>query len=544
MRRFVSVFAITLAALVALAQAAQAIGPGGWDHVGHGSTAAVPSLNGAVTALNTDNPGVLYVGGAFTDAGGHANADRIAKWSGTAWSAIGSTPLSNGQVFAIAYHAGKVYVGGTFQNAGGNANADFLAVWNPSNSTWSSPCVATGGGSAFTATVKALQIVGNTLYVAGAFADGAGILSADRLVGCDLTTGVASSTVDSEAHQFSGSGVYALAVDSNGRLYAGGGFTDLEGIPSADNVAEYLGGGVWQAMGSGPGPSAGAVTDFVRSLATHGTNVYVGTDAVDVGGIANADHVVRWNGSSWSAVGSNSAATNGWFPASASINDLATYGSVVVAAGSFQNANGIATADDVAYFDGTNWRPIGSNGAGNGPLSQHPTTLGITGGKVYVGGSFTTAGGDTLASYVAAYALRLPDAMIGGTRTGRFVGNNVYRASGAGEVRSVTVARGTNDVAYVKVQNDGLVAASFKIKGTGGATGITARYFIGSTNITADVRAGTYATGSIAPRGSVVITLRMSVAHSSASKATLTTTARSQAGTPADAVRAVVTASG
>ncbi len=537
MRRsvFASVAAFTV--IVTVAPLAAAIGPGGWDHVGAGSTATTASLNGTVTALNTDNPGVLYAGGNFTNAGGHPNADRIAKWDGTAWSAIGGVPLTNGQVFAIAYHAGKVYVGGTFQNAGGHPKADFLAAWN--GSTWSSPCTSTTAEPAFAAHVSALQIIGNTLYVGGAFADGARIPSADRLVACDLTTGTASSTVDSEAHQFSGSGVYALTADSNGTLYAGGGFTDLTGIPEADNVASYSAGS-WHAMGSGP--VSGAVQDFVRSLTAHGTDVYVGTDAVNVAGIARADHVAKWNGSSWSALGSNTAGDNGWFSNGFTIDALATTGSILVAAGSFQNANLIATADDLAYFDGVHWRPIGSDGAGNGPLNGHPTALGITGGKVYVGGAFTAAGGDTRAKYLAAYALRQPDASIGATSTGHFVGGNVYSATGAGETRSVTITRGKSATSYVKIQNDGLVAATFKITGTGGVNGIAAHYFRGATNITAGVRNGTYATGNIAARATVLIRLVVSVAKSSARSATFTTTARSQTGTPHDGVRLIVRA--
>ena len=57
------------------------------------------------------------------------------------------------------------------------------------------------------------------------------------------------------------------------------------------------------------------MTGIVRSLAAHGTDVYVGTDALDVGGIPQADHVAKWNGSSWSALGSKGS--DGWFPSSA-----------------------------------------------------------------------------------------------------------------------------------------------------------------------------------------------------------------------------------
>src|SRR5689334_18333503 len=121
--RFTAV-ALTLSFIVvALASGASATaGPGGWDHLGHGATATTPSLNGTVSAFNGEAPGVLYVGGAFTDAGGDPNADYIASWSGGAWKSLGATPLTGG-VTSIAYRNGKVYAGGVFVNAGGNPNA-------------------------------------------------------------------------------------------------------------------------------------------------------------------------------------------------------------------------------------------------------------------------------------------------------------------------------------------------------------------------------------------------------------------------------------
>ena len=538
MRRSVIAFVAASTLAVALAPVASAVGPGGWDHVGMGATSSTPSLNGTVTALNTDNPGVLYVGGNFTSAGGHTNARRIARWNGS-WSTVGgATPLTNGQVFAIAYHAGKVYVGGTFLNAGANADADFLAVWD--GSSWTSPCISTVGGAPITGNVNALQIVDNTLYVGGSFADGAGIQSADYLVGCDLTTRVASSTVSSDG-SMSGS-IYALTADSAGTLYAGGGFINLESIPEADHVAAYD--GAWHAMGTGSGaPGSPAVDSFVRSLTAHGTDVYVGTDSVDVAGIPQADHVARWNGSSWSAVGADSAGTGGWFTTGTTIDALRAYGSLVIAAGSFQNANGVATADQIAYFDGTRWRPIGSDGAGNGPLPAHPTALGVSGGNVYVGGNFTSAGGDRYASYLAAYGLRLPDASIAASRTGHFTGGNVYSTTGSGEVLQLTVKRGSSHAAYVKLQNDGLTDAAFRLHGTGSATGFAVHYYVGDVNITSSVRSGTYVTSSIAPRSSSLVRIVVSVRKAGASHATFTTTMDpTGGGPPRDGVRFAVKA--
>jgi hypothetical protein len=369
---------------------------GAWSHLGIGATAAAASLNGAVYALNADAPGVLLAGGTFTTAGGKPAA-HIARWNGTSWSSLGSTPL-NGDVHAIAYHAGKVYVGGVFTNAGGDANLDFLAEWN--GTKWVSPCNATG--PAVTANVNALQIIGSTLYIGGAFANGAGIASADFLLACDLNTGAASSTVLKDG-DFPG-GVYALAADSNGTLYAGGGFSNLMGIPQADNIAAYSGGS-WHALGSGGGPGGGPVDGYVRSLTAHGTDLYVGTDAKDVAGIAQADHIARWNGSAWSAVGSSANGHDGWFPATAFIYAMATVGPQVFAAGSFQNAGGDPRADQIAYFDGATWHALGSNGSGNGPWIGNGLALAIFRQRVIAGGNFTSAGSDVKASYVASSPL-------------------------------------------------------------------------------------------------------------------------------------------
>ena len=354
----------------------------------------------AVSALSAESDNGLLVGGAFNfTTAGSRPAAHLAVWYPTQfWTAYATPTPLNGDVHAIAWDAAHVrlFVGGTFTNAGGDPNADFLAVWNGSN--WASFCTP---APAITANVNALQIIGSTLYVGGSFANGAGIPSADYLLACDLNTGVARSTSLKDG-DITG-GVYALTRDAKGTLYAGGQFINMAGIPAADHVASYDG-TTWQAMGSGPSTGGGAVDDYVRSLASSGNDVYIGTDSVNVAGIPQADHVARWDGSAWSAVGANAGGTDGWFPASAFIYALAAKGSQVVATGSFQNAGGNPLADDVANFDGTAWGPLGFNGAGNGPWIGNGLAVAILGKDIYVGGNFTAAGGDPLATYIARYA--------------------------------------------------------------------------------------------------------------------------------------------
>jgi hypothetical protein len=403
-RRLLRVLALTVLVIGVVVKLATAAGPGGWDHLGDRGTPGSDSLDLVASALAV-TPGVLYVGGEFTDAGGIPDADRIATWNGSSWSAVSSSMsgISNGRVSAIAVSGGKVYAGGTFTEAGGDANAARLAVWD--GVSWAPFCNDPAPGPAFSGNVTSLQIIGQTLYVGGTFLDGAHISSADGLLACDLATGASSSTVLDPAHPFGQ--VLALAADSNGTLYAGGGFSNLEGIAAADNVAYLPSGGSWQPMGAGVGSCGCAVTTFVRGLTAVGTDVYVGTDATDVAGIPQADHVARWNGSAWSALGADSGGGNGWLPTTTSINALTGDGSNLFVTGAFLNANGDARADNVAFFDGTEWHPVGSDGAGNGPWvgTGLALALSLVDRQLYAAGSFTSAGGDSQAHSVASFSL-------------------------------------------------------------------------------------------------------------------------------------------
>ena len=152
--------------------------------------------------------------------------------------------------------------------------------------------------AAFNGNVTSLQIIGQTLYVGGSFQNGAGIASADYLLACDLATGAPSTTVVDPAHPFSGS-VYALAADSNGTLYAGGGFTDLENIAAADNVA-YLPAGGTGSHGRGRRTVRLRGPTFVRASPPSGPTLRRHRRERHRGHRAGRPRSA-WNGSAWSA---------------------------------------------------------------------------------------------------------------------------------------------------------------------------------------------------------------------------------------------------
>jgi hypothetical protein len=377
----------------------------------------------------------------------------------------------------------------------------------------------------------AFQVIGSTLYVGGASQNGAGFETADYLLACDLINGTPSSTVSTDG-DFTGA-VYALAADSNGLLYAGGTFSNLDGMATADHVASYD--GAWHPVGTA------GVSGIVRALATAGTDLYVSTDMLNIDGQANADHIAKWNGSAWSPLGGNTANNNGWFPTSAYIYSIKTSGALVFVAGSFLNANGVAKADNVAYFDGTAWRPIGSDGAGNGPWIGNGLALTVTYGRLYAAGNFTSAGGNTLAKYVASRSLRLVDALIG-YYYGSFVGNNVYTANSAVQSRTMSIARGTSQYFPIIIQNEGFVPTTFSLKGTGSATGYTVTFIDHDTsaNITTAVRNGTYVSSVRAPGGQLVVRMVVKLSNTAAATGTFVVTSSAGSAYPKDVVRGVV----
>ena len=272
---------------------------GAWSHVGTGGKAGVPSLDGAVYALNADDPGVLFAGGSFTSAGGNPKAAHLARWNGSAWSAVG--PTLNGDVHAIAYKAGKVFVGGVFTNAGGDQNLDFVAQWN--GVKWGPVC--NSQGPLITANVNALQIIGSTLYIGGSFANGAGIASADFILACNLT----HRRRELDRPQGRRLRRWDLCPDRRQPRHA------LRRRRVQQRVRDrcrrqhrrVLGRLVARArLGAEPGRRP----DRRLRAQPHpsATNLYVGTDSKNVGGVAQADHVARWNGSAWSSIGATRTA--------------------------------------------------------------------------------------------------------------------------------------------------------------------------------------------------------------------------------------------
>ena len=69
---------------------------------------------------------MLYAGGGFTTMGG-VTVNRVARWDGTTWTALGSG--TDGQVLALVASGGNLYAGGVFTTAGG-VTVNSIAKWD------------------------------------------------------------------------------------------------------------------------------------------------------------------------------------------------------------------------------------------------------------------------------------------------------------------------------------------------------------------------------------------------------------------------------
>ncbi len=306
----------------------------------------------------------LIAGGWFTTAGG-VGANRIASWNGSSWSPLGSG--MNDNVNALAVYDNKLIAGGYFTTAGG-VSANYIASWG--GSSWS-PL-----GSGMNHEVWALAIYYNKLIAGGVF-DYAGDVSALFIASWD---GSSWSPLGEGMNRT----VYALTVYDN-KLIAGGQFTRTW-YPLCVGVSYIASwdGSYWSPLGSGMG---GGVYPYVRALAVYDNKLIAGGGFTTAAGGVSANHIVSWDGSSWSPLGSGM---------NYNVNALAVYDNKLIVGGEFTTAGGVS-ANNIASWDGSSWSTLGS-----GMNGYYVLALAVYDNKLIAGGQFWIAG-DVSANNIASW---------------------------------------------------------------------------------------------------------------------------------------------
>ncbi len=208
-------------------------------------------------------------------------------------------------------------------------------------------------------------------------------------------SGLSSSSTDGDIQGW----IRDVGQDSSGNFYVGGVFVDAGNEPTADAVAKWNGTS-WVGLGSnGAGDGAlGCLNDacsFNDLLVTSDGDVYAAGN-FQLAGTSDAQTIVHWNGTSWSGIAN---ADEGL------VNKIALDShNNLVAVGEFSNLGGDPTADNVAIWDGSRWNGLGSNGSGDGSFDGYMYSLAIgSDDSIYVSGDFTDAGGVAGADYLARW---------------------------------------------------------------------------------------------------------------------------------------------
>ena len=315
----------------------------------------------------------LYVGGDFTTAGG-TPANNIAKWNGSSWSTL-YTGMNSG-VSALAVSGSDLYAGGDFTTAGGIA-VGAVAKWN--GVSWS----GLGTGLTNVPSVRALAVSGSDLYAGGVFTMAGGVPAS-----CIAKwNGSAWSALGSGVTGGSQNAVHALTV-SGTDLYVGGNFTTAGGV-AVNSIAKWDGSS-WSALGTG-------MSNFgsVYSLVVSGSDLYAGGDFFSAGGSNGTNGIAKWDGSAWSGFVSGLYSFN----ETTSVYALAVSGTDIYTGGYFTSASGVA-ASNIAKWNGSDWSALGSQGSGMNALVK---ALAVSGTDLFLGGDFTMAGG-TAANYIAKWS--------------------------------------------------------------------------------------------------------------------------------------------
>lgn len=308
--------------------------------------------NGEVSAFAEAPDGRIYLAGAFSvcggvEARGIVAYDPVLARYAPLGTGIDCGPLAIGAcIGALAWHRDELYVGGFFQRAG-DVLVDKIARWN--GQRWAAvgdPLEPASSDPRWDGPVSALAEFQGQLYAGGAFNN----------IGRTPATNVARW----DGERWTDVPLFRNVVDAvhelvvfQGQLYAGGFSGSDPGSDVYRHVARYDG-VQWQPVGGGVQAANPQAPVFVSAFTVHDSALYAGGQFGRAGNVA-ASGIARWDGTQWTALGNGIAAGG-------SVSALASFAGTLVAAGDFEVQQDATTIRRLARWDGRTYSRVGSSG--------------------------------------------------------------------------------------------------------------------------------------------------------------------------------------
>jgi uncharacterized repeat protein (TIGR01451 family) len=328
--------------------------------------ASIGGYDAAVRALVLAGD-VLYVGGFFESISGQTR-NNLAALDARTGKVTDWSPQPNATVHTLAISGNTIYAGGNFTAINGEAHAYLAAI-----------DAATGvpgdWGPAPNAAVTHLHIWGSTVYVAGSFTSVASE-ARNGLAAVDAPTGMLSAWNPSPAGN-----VNTMTLSGN-TVYVAGDFTTIAG-QVRDGLAAF-------------DAATGQITSWrpevagsISTLAVAGKVVLLGGEIYDETDLIIDERRRRF----LVAVDATTGSTTVWRTlVDGYIYALSVMGSTVYVGGRFSSLGlryrrGLAAINATTGV-ATDWNPTPKKVA-----TDQVQCLAVAGGRVYVGGNFTTIGG-------------------------------------------------------------------------------------------------------------------------------------------------------
>lgn len=221
-----------------------------------------------------------------------ASARLMRRGRAGEWAEIGALNLG---IYTMArdYERGRLLLGGLFTtgttSGGAGSTLNRVAYWD---GTYMVP-LTDGGGTGVDGTVFSLAIAPNgDVWVGGSFTQAGGVAST-KLAKWDVSAG-AWVQYNLTAGGGTITSIQDLATDKTGLLWVVGDFTDVNGVANADYVFTFDGTTV-------AAPAVGANGAIYNVIVAQDGTVYVKGNFTTLGGTTGTGFA-KWNGTAWTAI--------------------------------------------------------------------------------------------------------------------------------------------------------------------------------------------------------------------------------------------------